>query len=139
MTDAKREIDDLIAKFASLPSAEDRRAFLLGHPVMISFSVVPTIVARDDMAVAFAQTIDVVGGRLMPVDGGVSINFNADRYPVGQGPIEILLRRQSGRRLGVTKQHKQRHGGTPFVLFTEANLTRAKRQIRWRGFLSSFI
>ena len=92
MTDAKREIEKLLAKFASLHSAEDRRAFLLDHPVMISFSVVPTIVARDDVAVAFAQTVDVVGGRLMPVDGGVSINFNADRYPVGQGPIEKIWR-----------------------------------------------
>jgi hypothetical protein len=102
MVDVKAEVEKLIAKFASLQTAEERRTFLLDHPVMISLSVVRAIAEREDMALDFFKTIDVVGGRVSMVDGGISVSFNADRYPVGRGPIERLWRRIEAKEILLT-------------------------------------
>jgi CHAT domain-containing protein len=84
-------IDDLVTRFSALATLRERRSFILDHPVMISMPVVQAFMELPpDTAVEFLKSIDVAGGQVEMVSGGLSVGFNPDRYPVGNGPIERL-------------------------------------------------
>ena len=93
MAPNERRVAELIGAFAQLRSGAERRRYILDHPVMISNSVVRAILnGPTETGLAYLKAIDVVGGRVSPVPGGMSVSTNADRYPVEKGPIERLWR-----------------------------------------------
>ena len=90
MVQDQSHTDELIAAFANLDGDEERRRFILDHPVMIANSTMRTMAQRPSIAIHYLRVIDVVGGRIATTGEDITMSFNADRYPVGKGPVEKL-------------------------------------------------
>src|SRR5690242_19279336 len=92
MASADKRIQVLIKAFGNCRDAQARRDFILDHPVMIHERVTSAICSGDTQrGVNYLLAIEVAGGKVQ-VQGqaNISISFNADRYPVGSGPIEAV-------------------------------------------------
>ena len=90
MVQDQSHTDELIAAFANLDGDEERRRFILDHPVMIGNSTLRTMAQRPSIAIHYLRVIDVVGGRIATTGEDITMSFNADRYPVGKGSGEKL-------------------------------------------------